>query len=553
MPRIAPVFTHALLIVPGLALALSRPPSAPAQQEQAVLSGVQYLRTRAGQQQAGEAAMIALALLKADVPKTDPTVAALVAQLQKQFTGSGYQSLRRGGHDIYESSVVAMVLSNLDGEEHRGELGMIATYIRGRQNPNGSWDYTGRPHGDSSISQFALLGLWECDNAGVDIPPAVWDRAASWYLSVQASGGSWSYHRDEPQYGETVSMTAAGVGSLLICRRQLDRYRANRRGENPHLTELKPESPSSDYTVATSNAKIDQAVRSGMAWIGANFAPASTSLTGPSPFYGLYGLERVAAFAERETMGRVDVLEKGRAYIRSTQKPNGSWSSPPYADEMNTVWAILNLTKSTAKSLQRIAVKRLGAGTLVGGRYLPKDLTSMTVAGGKIMSRPMNGAVEGMLAVLEDPRAQNADTAVSGLVERYFQEGPAALQPFRDRFRRLLTDRDPGLREVGAWALARLGELDVIPELIAVLTDPDERVVEAARTGLQLLSRKIDGPGPLNPSTPEQRAEAARQWRAWYASIRPLDADAEDAAGRPKPEPARPAAAAANAAGGALP
>ncbi len=47
----------------------------------------------------------------------------------------------------------------------------------------------------------------------------------------------------------------------------------------------------------------------------------------------------------------------------------------------------------------------------------------MTVAGGRVMSRPMNGAVEGMLAVLEDPRAQEADSAFSGLVSRY-SEGP---------------------------------------------------------------------------------------------------------------------------------
>ena len=59
-------------------------------------------------------------------------------------------------------------------------------------------------------------------------------------------------------------------------------------------------------------------------------------------------------------------------------------------------------------------IKRLGAGTLLGGRGLPKDLASMTVAGGRVVSRPMNGAIEGMLAVLEDTRAEQADTAVQG-------------------------------------------------------------------------------------------------------------------------------------------
>lgn len=520
MSRSRPRFILALTILLAAVAGTAAPVHA--QQEAAVLSGVQFLRSRAASQGTGESALIGLALIKADIPKTDPTVAGCVATVRKRFGGTGYTPQRGGGTDIYEAAAVAMLLSNLDGEENRGDLSLVAAFLRGKQKANGSWDYTGRTAGDASISQYALLGLWECDNAGVDIPPSVWDRAASWYLSVQAAGGSWTYHRDETQWGETMSMTAAGVGSLLLCKRQLEKYRATRRGENPLLAVLTTEGTPQKYDVSTPMARINQAIAGGLAWIAGNFSLVNVNLSGPSPYYGLYGLERVAAFADRETIGKVDVLERGRAFIRSSQRADGSWHAA-YGDEMNTVWSILNLTKSTAKSIQRVRTKRLGAGTLVGGRYLPKDLTSMTVAGGRIMSRPMNGAVEGMLAVLEDPRTQDADKAVAGLVDRYYSEGPPALRPFKDRFRKLLSDRDPGLREVGAWALARVGDLDAVPDLIGALTDGEERVVESARLGLQLLSRKIDGPGPASPSTPEQRIEAARQWRAWYDSIRPLN------------------------------
>src|SRR4051812_24838656 len=140
----------------------------------------------------------------------------------------------------------------------------------------------------------------------------------------------------------------------------------------------------------------------------------------------------------------------------------------------------------------------------------------------------MNGAVEGMLAVLEDPRAENADSALAGLVARYNVEGPGVLRPVKDRFRKLLSDRDPGLRRVAAWALARTGDLDVVPDLIAALTDDDPSVVETAKLGLQLLSRKIEGLGPPSPSTPEQRQAAARKWRDWYDRIRPLDLEGQD-------------------------
>jgi hypothetical protein len=262
-----------------------------------------------------------------------------------------------------------------------------------------------------------------------------------------------------------------------------------------------------------------------MSWISAHFTTA-TPLAGLTPYYMLYGIERIGALADRQTIGRLDWFERGRAFIRSSQRPDGSWEGH-HGPEMNSVWAILFLTKSTAKTLRRIQIQRLGAGTLLGGRGLPKDLTSMTVAGGRVVSRPMNGAIEGMLAVLEDPRAEQADAAAAGVVDRYYREGPAALRPFKARFRKMLMDRDPGVRRVAAWALAHTGDMDVVPQLIDALLDPDEDVVATARLGLQMISRKIEGLGPPTPSSPEQRKEAAARWREWYGAIRPLDLDEE--------------------------
>ena len=250
---------------------------------------------------------------------------------------------------------------------------------------------------------------------------------------------------------------------------------------------------------------------------------------GSSPYYGLYGIERVGALGERQTIGRLDWYAKGRDFIVSTQRPDGSWNGD-FGPEMNTVWAMLFLTKSTAKTIRKINIQRLGAGTLLGGRELPKDLTSMTVAGGRVVSRPMNGAIEGMLAVLDDPRAEQADAAVAGIVERYYAQGPDALRPYKIRFRKMLADRDHGVRRVAAWALARTGDLDVVPALVDAMVVPneDEEVVAAIRMGLDLLSRKIKGLGPPSPSSPDERIAAARRWREWYQAIRPLDLEGQD-------------------------
>ena len=339
-------------------------------------------------------------------------------------------------------------------------------------------------------------------------------------------------------------MTAAGVGSLLICQRQLARFRNTRRETSSLLVPLVVDHGRDDFKPSTSVSQINAAIGRGVSWLSANFVPSNPQVAGQTPYYMLYGVERIGALAEKQTLGRVDWYAKGREFIHSTQRADGSWSAQ-HGVEMNTVWAVLFLVKSTAKTIQKITIRRLGAGTLLGGRELPKDLSSLTVAGGRVVSRPMNGAIEGMLAVLEDPRAEAADAAVAGMVDRYYTEGPQALRPFKVRFRKMLTDKDVGVRRVAAWALAHMGDLDVIPLLIDALVAPNEEdeVVGSARQGLLLLSRKINGFGPKSPSTAEERKAAAQKWREWYESIRPLDLDdhEESTLTSPASSPATPA------------
>jgi hypothetical protein len=531
-----------ILVLCVYCLAFGAAGTASGEQDAAVNLAVQYLKAHANGQPTGETAMIALALLKADVPQSDPVVQACVGKLTARFTSSVYTPERGPGPGTYEAAATAMVFSNLDAEAYRAYIAMIATYLMGRQNGNGSWDYSNRSQGDCSISQYAVLGLWEAQNAGVDVSPSTWDRAASWYMSVQSSAGSWNYHRDEGT-PETLSMTAAGVGSLMICQRQLERYRHVKRDMTSLLSELVPEGPAADYKPSTSITQVAQAINRGIAWIGVNFAPGNLAVVGQTPYYMFYGIERIGALGDRQTIGRVDWYARGKEFIQSTQKGEGYWVGI-HGIEMNTVWATLFLTKSTAKTIRRIKIAaKLGGGTLLGGRELPKDLTSMTVAGGRVVSRPMNGAIEGMLAVLEDPRAEQAEAAVAGLVDRYYVEGPDALRPYKIRFRKMLTDRDPGVRRVAAWALAHTGDLDVVPHLInaMVVANEDEDVVTSIKLGLLLLSRKIQGFGPPTPSSVEQRKIAAQKWQDWYQAIRPLDALAQDEDPVPAAAPSKPA------------
>src|SRR5262249_39001551 len=94
----------------GLLVGLCAGPAL-AQQEAAVQAGVQYLRTRAGHHQVGESAMMALAMLKAEVPVSDPALAGYLAKIRARFSSSEYAPERGAGQGAYEAGATAMALA----------------------------------------------------------------------------------------------------------------------------------------------------------------------------------------------------------------------------------------------------------------------------------------------------------------------------------------------------------------------------------------------------------------------------------------------------------
>lgn len=516
----------------------------PGAETPAVQRGLQYLRGRAPGTRAGESALMSLVMIKSGVPANDPALVSCLSAVLSRFNGSTYTTQESGDHDVYEMGCVAMALSNIDPKQYKDQIQGVANQIAGRQSSNGGWDYQSRPNlGDTSLSQYAMLGLWEAAEQGnASVNPSVWDKAAKWLISTQAYGGSWCYRRDEPTRdmgGESLSMTAAGAGCLLICKSQLAPYFKAEEPVNPLLTPIETESSKKKYFATTQVSAIDNAVGKGTGWIIANYSIGPTKVMGQTPFYGLYGIERVGALAHQDQFGGHNWFADGRAYIEGAQGPNGEWNAM-HGPDPNTCWAMLFLVRANASTVKKIDIKRLGAGTLLGGRGLPKNLEDLTVAGGRVVVRPMNGAVSDMLKVLEDPNAQNADAALAGLMVEYDKRGPKALLPLKDRLRKLLIDPDPGVRRIAAWCLARTGELDVVPALITALRDDrDEtgQVMIEARNGLLLLSRKVDGYGPNINASSDERIESARKWRDWYNAVRPFDQVAEADDG-PAPAPA---------------
>lgn len=68
-----------------------------------VLSGVRFLKSRATSLGAGESAMMALAMIKAEVPASDPSLAACLAKVRSRFSSSEYAPERTNGQGAYEA------------------------------------------------------------------------------------------------------------------------------------------------------------------------------------------------------------------------------------------------------------------------------------------------------------------------------------------------------------------------------------------------------------------------------------------------------------------
>ncbi|MCH8228440.1 MAG: DJ-1/PfpI family protein, partial [Proteobacteria bacterium] len=116
-----------------------------------------------------------------------------------------------------------MLLEAVGPEEYRTEMQAVLKYILDGQLENGSWYYPNRDgKGDTSITQYAMLGLWSAARADIDIPMDVWDRAAMWHVRTQLNDGGFAYHPSPGGSGTMKrTMTAAAVGSLHIARMHL--------------------------------------------------------------------------------------------------------------------------------------------------------------------------------------------------------------------------------------------------------------------------------------------------------------------------------------------
>jgi hypothetical protein len=268
----------------------------------------------------------------------------------------------------YNVALTAMVLEEYDRVKYQKRIAQCAQFLVDNQCANGQWSYgdpsifaedlivppgsakvkglrkfpvvrkrEGPSSGDNSNTMYALLGLRAAHDAGVVLPVASVELAAKWWRDTQTRTSNvkspavapegWCYSRhDHKAYG---SMTAGGVGSLVIC----------------------------DYILGR-DWKKDREVACGMEWLAKNFSVSCN----PGPYehagmeensqhqyyYYMYALERAAILYGTEQIGGHFWFARGLQSLLDAQRPDGGWKSSAGGNELNdTCFAVLFLRKAT--------------------------------------------------------------------------------------------------------------------------------------------------------------------------------------------------------------
>lgn len=537
----------------------------------AIEKGVSFLRGRAGSQQGGYDALCAYAMLKAKVKPSDPAVAKALERITGKVRESG--EYYPPEYHVYEAGVDLMALEAADPGKYKSHMSAIVKHLLKEQLPNGSWDYPAKNNqGDTSITQYALLGLWAAGRSGVEVPIDAWNRAADWYVKSQLKGqggGAFAYHPVASVAGDldtnaSHSMTAAAVGSLMVTRlflhpnvtglgssakKQSPRVRAaggakfgvlqsidfeKLKDENKKAaTAPKAQKPEPEG-VRLAVGAIDSSAKGGANWLARNYTVVDVKGLQKWPLYYLYALERMCALAEIDKFGDNDWYADGSTYLVKTQQSTGGWGRPGPTGKVagvtpeQTAFAVLFLTKSTARILnKRLGTPdRLGAGMQAGGRGLSGDLSLVEEKNGRIDQKKIQLPIDKLLAELETPKVLDVSDAQKALVEAVQVGDREKLIGQKDRLKLLARHRDGEIRRTAFWALGRCEDLSVVPLLLEGLAENDLGVMMEARNALCTLTRKPRGifvrgrPLPVNPAeslpdtaTADQKKRAIVIWQ----------------------------------------
>jgi hypothetical protein len=305
----------------------------------------------------GRTALAAWAILSAGVDEKDPSMASAIKFLEAN------PSL-----GVYTLGIREQVWSALDPAPavHEAMEKDTDLLLRGTktwdENSTGFYGYTinepAKENYDHSVSQFGVLGMWAAAQAGLNIPRQYWQMAALSWMSHQYPDGTWTYRylAPEPADNHDVSMTAAGLATLLIVQDQFPNagsrdeidFSALRSFGTKQIVAVNSQRMQSLWqSKGQKNQPSAVAIDTGMKWLGDNFEYFNGS---KDIYYTLFGISRVGAASGQRFFGSVDWYQRGAEKILANQHSDGSFNGNGDGDDAipDTALALLFLERGIA-------------------------------------------------------------------------------------------------------------------------------------------------------------------------------------------------------------
>jgi hypothetical protein len=548
--RVLSIVAAAVLLSPGRTVQAADA----ARVQQAISRGGNYLRSVISKKHGGQKSIIALAAMKAGVPKTSPEIQEAIGAILAQYDPqNGWQP---DVEHFYSTSVAAVLLADSDPEKYKPVLDSMANYFVTGQRADGGWDYpTPRgTEGDTSVTHYALLGMWACARAGSEIPGESWERAIRWHLTKQNSDGGFSYtpgYRTDGQGVSMPNMSVNAVGSIAIAWLNLaPDVLPSLDAQEPQAKKVvaKVETPKNNDALEAVPVDVPveeglkggsipdgtaNAMRRAFGWFAARFSLENKTTTHNSYYY--YSLERMTAMIGAKDIGGHDWFTECSDFLLARQENDGSWDFSSYDGvDLDTAFVVLSLVKSTAKLIKRTEPSaRFGEGTLVGGRGLPDNLSG---GAAKPKNRKMT-PLDDLLASLAKADTLEVEDVQEQLIEQVQIGDREELVKQKDLLVKLIKNPQAEVRRTAAWAIGRANDLHLARYLVTALEDPNLDVNIEAHNALCWISRKplgfdlaldpLDGlaldagQDVRDAAVGAWRAKAVKLWGSWYLENMP--------------------------------
>lgn len=239
----------------------------------------------------------------------------------------------------------------------------------------------------NSTSQYGVLGVWACAQAGLTVPTEFWQRVEKGWQDCQSQEGAWAYLPTKPigsdsekQDGPRASMTAAGIATLFITQDYLHAMEGIRCQGN------------------VTNPNIE----AGLKWMSEQFNPEW------GDGYLLYGIERIGVASGYKYFGKHDWYAAGAQTLVKSQNKDGSWSN--YGPVPGTSFGLLFLSRGRApvmmNKLKYVVELQKGKnkGTPVEGRWnqRPRDVANVVRWAAKQLERDLNWQIVNLDVPVED-------------------------------------------------------------------------------------------------------------------------------------------------------